>query len=62
MMRKYLPAEKNGRFSLTLNPAYRPVQKLLTRLAQTVTVDASGRLSRLDLSAWRHGDKHDPES
>ena len=62
MIRKYLPVEKNGRFSFMLNPAYRPVQKLLTRLAQTVTVDASGRLSRLDLSAWRHGDNHESES
>ncbi|MGE9986531.1 glycosyltransferase [Desulfovibrio sp. SGI.169] len=62
MMRKYLPVEKDGRFSFALNPAYRPVQKLLTRLAQTVPVDASGRLSRLDLSAWRHGERHDRES
>ena len=59
---KYLPVKKNGRFSFMLNPAYRPVQKLLTRLAQTVTVDASGRLSRLDLGAWRHGGNHDSES
>ncbi|AMD90938.1 glycosyltransferase family 2 protein [Desulfovibrio fairfieldensis] len=55
MIRKYLPVEKEGRISFALNPAYRPVQKLLNTLARTVEVDASGELSRLDLSAWRQG-------
>lgn len=55
IIRKYLPSETDGRISFVLNPAYRPVQKLLNTLARTVEVDASGELSRLDLSAWRQG-------
>lgn len=53
MGRKYLPRQENGIWRFTLNPALRPVQRLLNELVKTVPVDASGRLTKVDLRAWR---------
>ncbi|MBE6442514.1 MAG: glycosyltransferase [Desulfovibrio desulfuricans] len=53
MGRKYLPRQENGIWRFTLNPAFRPVQRLLNELVKTVPVDASGRLTKVDLRAWR---------
>lgn len=53
VLRKYLPREEGGIIRFDLNPAYKPVMKLLTQMAKTISVDASGQFSRLDLGAWR---------
>ncbi len=54
---KYLPAGNNGRYGFVMNPEYRPVQKLMQQLVQTVQVDASGRLTKVDLSRWKENRK-----
>ncbi len=56
-IRKYLPIEKDGRYGFVMNPKYRPVQKIMQQLVQTVQVDASGRLTKVDLSRWKENRK-----
>lgn len=54
MTRKYLVTESPaGKYAFSLNPAYRPIMKLLQRMAGTMSVDTSGSQPQLDLSAWR---------
>ena len=53
MCRKYLPLEQNGHYAFPLNPAFRPVQKLLTELVKTADIDPSGTRTKIDLRLWR---------
>lgn len=56
MGRKYLPVRGAKGLSFALNPAHRPVQKLLARMAKSIDVNDAGELSRLDLRAWQGGE------
>ncbi len=51
--RKYLPVEGPDGLSFSLNPEHKALQRLLTRLVQTVAVSQTGDISSLDLSLWQ---------
>ena len=51
--RKYLPVEGPDGLSFSLNPKHKALQRLLTRLVQTVETSQTGDISRLDLRAWQ---------
>lgn len=53
IMRKYLPSEENGDYRFSLNPAYRPLQRLLQDMVGKVKLDKSGNQPSLDLGHWR---------
>lgn len=57
MGRKYLPRKEGAVWRFSLNPAFRPVQKLLNELVRTVPVDAGGTLTKVDLRAWKREGK-----
>ena len=51
--RKYLPVEGPDGTVFSLNPEHKALQRLLTRLVQTVETSQTGDISCLDLSAWQ---------
>ncbi|MDD4700772.1 MAG: glycosyltransferase family 2 protein [Desulfovibrio sp.] len=51
--RKYLPVDGPDGLRFSLNPEHKALQRLLTRLVQTVETSQDGDLSGLDLSAWQ---------
>ncbi|MBQ9405364.1 MAG: glycosyltransferase [Desulfovibrio sp.] len=53
MPRKYVPRLEGEVWTFAFNPAFRPLQRLLNELVKTVPVDAKGRLTTVDLRAWR---------
>ena len=51
--RKYLPVQGPDGLSFSLNPEHKALQRLLTRLVQTVETSQAGDISCLDLSLWQ---------
>ena len=51
--RKYLPVEGPDGLSFSLNPEHKALQRLLSRMIQTVEVSQTGDISCLNLNLWR---------